>query len=315
MGLLWTVAQTGSADTSAHLCEFARHFSSDVPTDCHAADWIASAAGWLFIFAVVVVLGDVAWMIATWKGWSRRKPVGAEFASLPALEIHFDSTNPARRFWSFESPRDPDGKALPGIVYEYRVAIHNSTARTFRNVSVTVESLGQAGFRPMPAAFDKGRRRASTSIPAAQNWCPCCAGLTRRCSPVCWPTRRHWWVMARSPSRRAATTWRPSLAGSGSIGSANRCCSISLSPERRSVRGRRSRFYEGGVGSVSRGAGMGRGGGRDADVSPLGQGHRARPRGLRSFAPHLHLRSIQGRSRTESNQSFGSTLHRQGFCT
>ena len=157
MGLLWTVAQTGSADTSAHLCEFARHFSSDVPADCHAADWIASTAGWLFIVAVVVALGDIAWIIATWRGWSRRKPIEAEPAPLPSLEIHFDPSNPAQRFWSFESPRDKDGTQLPGIFHEYRVAVFNPTAHTIRNVAVTVEHVGMLPQRPMAQTFDKDR--------------------------------------------------------------------------------------------------------------------------------------------------------------
>ena len=74
-----------------------------------------------------------------------------------ALQIHFDSSNPAKRFWSSESPRDKDGNQLPGIFHEYRVAIFNPTARTVRNVGVTVESLGLSGLRPYDAWFDKDR--------------------------------------------------------------------------------------------------------------------------------------------------------------
>ena len=74
-----------------------------------------------------------------------------------ALQIHFDPSNPAKRFWSFESPRDNDGNQLPGIFHEYRVAIFNPTAHTVRNVSVTVESLGLSGLRPYDAWFDKDR--------------------------------------------------------------------------------------------------------------------------------------------------------------
>ncbi len=155
MGLLWTIAQTGSADTSAHLCEFARHFSPEIPANCHAADWIASLAGWLFVLAVFVAVGDVAWIIATWRGGRGSKAV--EPTLHPSLEIHFDPSNPARRFWSFESPRDRDGNQLPGIFYEYRVAVFNPMGRTIRNVSVTVEHVGMLPQRPMAQTFDKDR--------------------------------------------------------------------------------------------------------------------------------------------------------------
>ena len=74
-----------------------------------------------------------------------------------ALQIHFDPLNPAKRYWSFESPRDKDGNQLSGIFHEYRVAILNPTASTIRNVGVTVESLGLSGLRPYDAWFEKDR--------------------------------------------------------------------------------------------------------------------------------------------------------------
>src|ERR1700730_13110003 len=35
------------------------------------------------------------------------------------LEIIFDTTNPAMRFWERRSPRDENGKKLPGLMWEY----------------------------------------------------------------------------------------------------------------------------------------------------------------------------------------------------
>ena len=151
MSLIWTVGETGQGDTDNHLCEFARRHFPDVPPDCQAVDRIATMAGWLAVIGILLFVINSAWRIAAWRGWGR----ATNPDPTPILEIHFDSANPARRFWSFESPRDATGKVMPGIFHEYRVAIFNPTARTIRNVVVTVESLGDAGFRPMGATFDR----------------------------------------------------------------------------------------------------------------------------------------------------------------
>ena len=75
MGLLWTIGETGRPDTNAHLCEFARHYFPDISPDCQAADWIVSAAGWLFVIAVLIAVVDLAWIVAAWKGWNRSSEV------------------------------------------------------------------------------------------------------------------------------------------------------------------------------------------------------------------------------------------------
>jgi hypothetical protein len=71
------------------------------------------------------------------------------------LEIIFDPRNPARRFWSLESPRDENGNKQPGTLYEYRVEIKNNSSKTMRNVSVTVEHLGAMPLRPVDSKFDR----------------------------------------------------------------------------------------------------------------------------------------------------------------
>ena len=151
MSLVWTIGQTGQSETNAHLCDFARRYFPDVTAECQAVDRIVTIAGWLAIFGVVLFLGSLALRVSTWAGWKRAEQPDTK----PTLEIHFDPTNPSRRFWSFESPRDENGTVQPGLYHEYRVAVFNPTAQTIRNVVVTVESLGDAGFRPMGAMFDR----------------------------------------------------------------------------------------------------------------------------------------------------------------
>jgi hypothetical protein len=71
------------------------------------------------------------------------------------LEIIFDTSNPAKRFWSMESPKDESGLPKPGVFWEYRVEVKNNSQRTIRNVSVTIEHLGQCPLRPRDQIFDK----------------------------------------------------------------------------------------------------------------------------------------------------------------
>ncbi|MCJ2085042.1 hypothetical protein MKK88_03405 [Methylobacterium sp. E-005] len=150
-GAVWTVGQTGPKETNAHLCEFVGRYVPGTPSDCGALDLAVSIVGWLFIASLLIALAEAAWIVAGWQGWRRAKDVGAS----PVLEIRFDPTNPARRFWSLEAPRDREGTRHPGVVHEYRVDIHNPTMRTIRNVSVTLEHAGDMGSRPADAFLDK----------------------------------------------------------------------------------------------------------------------------------------------------------------
>jgi class 3 adenylate cyclase len=74
------------------------------------------------------------------------------------LEIIFDRANPHNKFWSMESPRDEDGKKLPGVIWEYRIEIRNNSSRTIRNVMVTAEHIGAMPIRPYDRVFDKNRK-------------------------------------------------------------------------------------------------------------------------------------------------------------
>jgi len=69
------------------------------------------------------------------------------------LEIIFDPTNPARRFWSLESHKDDSGKAHP--YWEHRVEIRNNSLKTIRNVMVTVERTGQLPQLPFSPPFKR----------------------------------------------------------------------------------------------------------------------------------------------------------------
>jgi hypothetical protein len=91
----------------------------------------------------------------------------------PVLEIIFDPKNPAKRFWSRESPRDEKGNPKPGIFWEYRVAIRNNSRKTIRNVSVTVEHIGQnLPVRPVDAIFDKIRKPSCDLKPGTDELIP-----------------------------------------------------------------------------------------------------------------------------------------------
>jgi len=89
------------------------------------------------------------------------------------LEIVFDPTNPSKRFWSMESPRDENGKKLSGVVWEYRVEIWNRSAKTLRNVSVAIEHIGaQIPVRPMAAIFEKHQKLSCDIHPGCEELVP-----------------------------------------------------------------------------------------------------------------------------------------------
>ena len=70
-----------------------------------------------------------------------------QLALLDALEIIFDPTNPARRFWSIEQMRNEAGEQIAGTFWEYRAVIKNKSARTVRNAKVTVEAIGYYAYK------------------------------------------------------------------------------------------------------------------------------------------------------------------------
>ncbi|MGI8569310.1 MAG: hypothetical protein ACR2KT_09720 [Methylocella sp.] len=86
--------------------------------------------------------------------WESRQAKRQKKADGP-LEIIFDPNNPARRFWSMESPRDENGNQKPGVFLEYRADIKNNSSETLRNVSVTIEHIGHLPVRPVDTTFDK----------------------------------------------------------------------------------------------------------------------------------------------------------------
>ena len=50
--------------------------------------------------------------------------------------------------------RDETGKQIPGTFWEYRALIKNVSAKTLRNVKVTIEAIGPMPTRPEPSQFD-----------------------------------------------------------------------------------------------------------------------------------------------------------------
>lgn len=104
-------------------------------------------------YAVPLAVSCVVMLLAYFYGRSHR-----EKEDKPALEIIFDPSNPAKRFWSIESLRDGTGQPKPGTFWEYRLEIKNNSSRTLRNVSVTTEHIGQLPVRPVDQVFDKIKR-------------------------------------------------------------------------------------------------------------------------------------------------------------
>jgi hypothetical protein len=73
------------------------------------------------------------------------------------LEIVFDSANPGRKFWSIEQVRDENGKPTNSF-WEYRAVIRNKSAKTVKNVKVTVEAVGALPRRPELSQFDVNKK-------------------------------------------------------------------------------------------------------------------------------------------------------------
>lgn len=79
-------------------------------------------------------------------------------AEATPLEIIFDSVNPGKKFWSIEQMKDENGKPMEGSYWEYRAIIKNKSAKTLRNVKVTVEAIGSMPRRPEPSYFDINKK-------------------------------------------------------------------------------------------------------------------------------------------------------------
>ena len=106
-------------------------------------------------------------MVGLWLFWKTR-PNPEEN---PPIEIIFDRTNPARRFWSFESPKDEKGN-IKRVFWEYRVEIKNKASHTVRNVSGTTEHTGQLPVRPVDQVFDKIKKTSCDLKPGCSELVP-----------------------------------------------------------------------------------------------------------------------------------------------
>jgi hypothetical protein len=74
------------------------------------------------------------------------------------LKIIFDHANRGRKFWSIETAKDENGKAL-GTYWEYRALIKNDSPNTLRNVKAVVEAIGPLPSRPQPSYFDINKQQ------------------------------------------------------------------------------------------------------------------------------------------------------------
>jgi hypothetical protein len=107
-------------------------------------------------------------------GFSRQELIAppAPPESVSPLEIVFDPSNPARRFWSMESPKDEHGVRLPGAFWEHRVEIRNNSMKTLRNVSITIEHMGPMPIRPFDTVFDKIKNTSCDLKPGCSELAP-----------------------------------------------------------------------------------------------------------------------------------------------
>jgi hypothetical protein len=93
------------------------------------------------------------------KATSHPAVIAARTTASPCLGIIFDETNTGKKFWSIEQMTDENGKKVPGSQFwEYRALIKNTSAKTLRNVKVTVEAIGPLPARPAPSQFDINKK-------------------------------------------------------------------------------------------------------------------------------------------------------------
>jgi hypothetical protein len=143
-----------------------------------ATNWMASfllyaifAWGLLFIVRIVLIAPFQLWKA---DREARMKIEGKLKEALGApLEIIFDNANPSNRYWSIEAPIDEGGNKKPGMFWEYTVEIKNNSSRTLRNVSVTIEHIGQnLPKRPIDTIFDKIRKTYCDLKPGCSELAP-----------------------------------------------------------------------------------------------------------------------------------------------
>ena len=96
---------------------------------------------------VMIAIGVIAFIVGIFRHKWKIKNISN------ALQINFDYSNLHKQFWSLESPVDKNGERLPGLQWEYRVEIINTSKNTLSNVRVTVQSLGDIPLQMEAAIF------------------------------------------------------------------------------------------------------------------------------------------------------------------
>lgn len=130
------------------------------------------ALSWWLLGAAVILL---LWLFEASVGLTgklRQRINELERAHASPLEIIFDPSNPARRFWSIEALPGSSGQSMRGGFWEYRVEIKNNSSRTLKNVSVTTEHVGQMPIRPVDQPFDKIRKTSCDLKPGCSELVP-----------------------------------------------------------------------------------------------------------------------------------------------
>jgi len=120
-----------------------------------------------FVPLAIIVISY--WAIFRLHKLSAQKGSDNETKESP-LEIIFDQSNPARRFWSMESMKSETGTVIP--YWEYRADIKNKSDKTIRNVSVTTEHIGLVPQRPADQVFDKIRKTTCDIKPRCSELVP-----------------------------------------------------------------------------------------------------------------------------------------------
>jgi hypothetical protein len=143
---------------------YAWHRALNTPDEAGSGGTIAGVlAGGGALDDVLTAVADVVAAQAPgefdFKSWRARweKAEGSPERESP-LEIIFDPNNPGKKFWSIEPMKDESGKQIAGSYWEYRAIIKNKSARTVRNVKVTVEAIGAMPSRPEPSNFDINKK-------------------------------------------------------------------------------------------------------------------------------------------------------------
>jgi hypothetical protein len=116
-----------------------------------------------FAFFALAGIGVNVWE----RFWNRRK---AKLDANSPFRIIFDASNPNNRFWERTSPKDENGKKLPGVVWEYRVKIQNISSKTVRNVRISRESSGLIPELPSDLVFQKNGKQTRDLQPKVSEY-------------------------------------------------------------------------------------------------------------------------------------------------